>query len=1011
MADTKDVILNIKTNFSENIDQLARLQKELDDLKVAELQLNAAVKTGTKTREEADKELEALAAQVRNVKNEQREYRKEIDNEIKKHQEAEGSIKQMRLELTAMRKEYEEMSKAERNSAKGDELLTKIQSTTDELKKLEAAQGDYRREVGHYQNAIKNLSPVLSESLGKFAELSKGTMNVGVAFKNGITQVKAFGAQLLKLLANPIVAIIAAIAAVVMKLVDSFKKNDTAMTELQSAFAAFKPVLDVIEKGFQKLVGVATKVVSVIGNVAKTITSWIPSLRDYGQAEEDIVRSTDALEDAEREYNENNAERQKQIETLKSKSRESDKYTAKERKKFLEEALQLEEQDLKEKKSLAKERLRIAEKEAAINHGYTELTAEAYEKLSEDEKQRISDLKVQLTNLDAEYERETRRMRSERSNFNKDEENERKQRAQAAQQAAKERRENEKQALKAVEDIFIKSIANIFEREYALAKVQGEREIEALKERLATEKNLTEKAKKTLNTQIVLMEADLYLKLGNMQENFYLDLQNQTQELVKRQQEWLLKATDNNDLILSAKLMINTLDTESFKRGIEKEMSNLQSEVDSVQSDIFEFMFGRLSEDDILMKYKTIFELNEIDEENTVKNLNKYFELIQKRVGNQIVFLQDTLKLIEDAGDKEAERIIAEHTKKLHDEERNRIDLSRKHAEIMRAIELESNYDAYGQNEIEKTKILLEQAKERQRIAEEEYAYISAERKKYTDQELIAIYGSLEAYNNAVAEANLKVIQSENDVKDAIKDVAIASSNQKITMIENATAIMGSVNSILGSMQSLFETMAEDNESYADFATAMALMQILVSTAISIANAIEGATAAGAATGAAAPFTTPVFITEMVAIVAGALASATTTLLKAQQAKKSAPKFADGGLIGGHYATSQSEGTRDDVAIQASRGEYIINANAVKRYGVGFLDSINGTAANISVTKFANGGYVSDATVMAGNYQFQMEMTRQMMVDAMSEIQPIVSVREITKAQNRVTLAERISKK
>lgn len=54
---------------------------------------------------------------------------------------------------------------------------------------------------------------------------------------------------------------------------------------------------------------------------------------------------------------------------------------------------------------------------------------------------------------------------------------------------------------------------------------------------------------------------------------------------------------------------------------------------------------------------------------------------------------------------------------------------------------------------------------------------------------------------------------------------------------------------------------------------------------------------------------------------------------------------------------------------------------------------------------------MSDATVMAGNYQFQMDMTRQMMIEAMSEIQPVVSVREITHAQNRVAMAERISKK
>ena len=488
MADSKDVIIQVKTNMAESLDMLVKLQKELDDVKVAQLQVNAAVKAGTKTREDADRELQALAAAERSLKGEMRGVQKEIDNEVKAYQEAEGSIKQLRAELANMRKEYEEMSKAERQSASGDELLTKIQSTTDELKKLEAAQGDYRREVGHYQNAINNLSPVLSKALGEFANLSKGTMSVGVAFKNGITQVKAFGTQLLKLLANPIVAIIAAIAAVVMKLVDSFKKNDTAMTELQSAFAAFKPILDLVEKGFQALVGVATKVVSVIGNVAKTITSWIPSLRDYGQAEEDIVRSTDALEDSERKYTIASAEREAQISELRAKSAEKDKYTFEQRKQFLEEAIKLEEEELKDKKKIATEKLRIAEKEAALEIGYTELTEEAYEKLTDAQKDKITELRKAVIDADREFSDGTRRLRGQMSNFNSTEENERKQRAQAAQQAAKERRENEKQALTELQNMYFQTLRTAGEQTYSITKANGEREIQALKDRLKNEK-------------------------------------------------------------------------------------------------------------------------------------------------------------------------------------------------------------------------------------------------------------------------------------------------------------------------------------------------------------------------------------------------------------------------------------------------------------------------------------------------------------------------------------------
>ena len=1011
MADSKEILIEIKTNMADSLETLVRLQKQLDAVKVEQLKVEAAFKSGQKSREDADKELQALAATQRSLSSDMKSVKKEIDNQTKAYKLNEGSIQQMRAQLANMRKEYEEMSKAERNSARGDELLTKIQSTTDELKKLEQAQGDYRRSVGQYQNAIKNLSPVLSEVFGKFAELSKGTMNVGVAFKNGITQVKAFGAQLLKLLANPIVAIIAAIAAVVMKLVDSFKKNDEAMTELNAAFAAFKPVLDVIEKGFQKLVGVVTKVVSAIGKVVKGVMSAIPGMKEYADAEEDIVRSTDALEESERQYSENHEQREAEIAELREKAVDGENYTFKQRKEFLEKAGKLEQDDLKERKTIAAEKVRIAEKQALLEIGEAEMTAEAWGKLTDEQKDHITELRNELAQADKEYSTAARKLKKEQNSLDSQEESERKQRAREAAAAAKERREKEKEALNAVEDLYIKTIVNIREREYALTEVQGERQIEELKERLATENNLTEKAKKALNKQIILMEADLRIKLANMQSDFNYDLQKQTQELVKRQQEWILKSTDNNDLLLNAKLFINSIDTNSIKEAIEKEITGLESELASVGKDVYEFMFGGVDEDDILMKYQTVFELNGINKGNTLSNLEEYFNNVNRRVDNQMRILRDTLMQIDIADKKETERIITEHTKKLHDEEKTRLDLTRKHAEIMRAIELESSYDTYGQNEVEKTRILLEQAKERQRIAEEEYAYIAAERKKYTDQELISIYGSLEGYNNAVLEANLEVIESENDVKDAMRDVAIASSNQKTTMIENATAIMGSINNILGSMQGLFETMAESNESYADFATAMALMQILVSTAISIANAIQGATAAGNATGPAAPFTTPAFITQMVAIVVGAMASATTTLMKAQQAKKSAPKFAEGGLIGGRYAQTREEGRRDDVPINASLGEYIINADAVKRYGVAFLDSINGHKALPGATHYADGGYISQMTAAAGNMQMQIGMMSSIIAESVENIQPVVSVREITKAQNRVAIAEKTSRR
>ena len=993
--------------MSLNLEQLVQLQKELDAVRIEEKKLEQAVKLGIKTREEADKELQALAATERSLKSDIKAVSKEIDNNVKAYKAAEGSIVELRASLANLRKQYEELSKAERESAKGEDLLNKIQTTTTELKKLEEQQGDYRRSVGNYARALDNVNPAISKLIAGFKEVTGGTNNVSLAFKNAIQYVKGLGKQFVALLSNPIVAGIAAISAIVLKLVDSFKKNDEAMTELKAAFSAFKPILDVIEKGFQKLVGVVTKVVSAIGKVVKTVVSFVPGMKDYANAEEDIVRATDNLEEAERQYTVNHAEREAEISELREKAVDGENYTFKKRKKFLEQAQKLEKEDLEERKANATEKVRIAEKEALLEIGYTEMSEEAWAKLSDEQKNHITQLRAEMSNAETEYNKAARKFTKEKQSLSNQEKAENERKAKEAAQTAKERAEKELSTARTLEELYIQTISDMREKEYALAKTNGERKIEDLKQRLETEKNLTKQARENINRMIILEDSDLQLKLGQMRDNWRQQTIDDFKNKWRQYLEWAQKATDDDTTKMGYEIELNKLDTTTLTNQIDEIINKETNALKSYENDLKAFKDGAITEDEILAKYNGIFQLREIDFGNTLDNMRELVSQHREELDVSLDKLNKTKNAIIEAGKKEEQRIFDEYDKNQHDKELQSLDLTRKHAEILRQIELEGIYD----NEAEKTRIMQEQAEARLQVARDEYSRIAGEREKYTDQQLTAIYGSLDEYNNAVLEANLKVIESENDVKDAVKAVSDESTKQKVTMIQNATSVMGSIDSILGSMQSLFETMADDNEKYSDWATAMAMMQILVSTAISIANAIEGATAAGAATGVAAPLTTPVFIAEMVAIVVGAITSATSTLIKAKQAKKSSPKFAGGGVIGGGYAANTAEGTRDDVNIRASRGEYIINAESVKKYGIPFFDSLNGGKSIVSVTRFANGGYISDATINSGNLQFQMDMTREMMVEAMNEIQPVVSVLEITKAQNRVQMAENLSQR
>lgn len=878
------------------------------------------------------------------------------------------------------------------------------QTVTDGFKEAgDAAQGASTTVQG-FGKALYDTADAETKAAAGAGATAKGASAISGAFQGAGQAVKGFGKQLLALLSNPIVAAIAAIVVVLVKLAAEFRKNDAAMTALSSVMAAFKPILDVINRAFQALVGVLTKVAEGFANAVSWLMKLIPGMREYAEAEMDTVKATDALEESERQYTVNHAKREKDISELRAKAAESDKYSFAERKKFMEQAGELEKQDLKENRDNAKERLRIRRQELANNMGFAQFNSEVYEKMSDDMKNELAQLEAAVYGAEKAYNDGMRSINKATSSFIKQEQAEQKARAQAAAQAAKERLKNEREALDALAKMWVDGIKNIRDREYAATKLAGQKEIEALRNKLKEEKNLSKTAREAINQQIILMEADLQIKLGDMRRKWESDEAAKQLQKTKEYYQHLLAGLTATEAKVQVQLELNDLDTKALKDGLDATLKEIQGVAAEAGKDFEELDYNALAD-----KYAAVWEARGI---TTGDNIAKMRELVRQyndEAEKAAIEHQNMMLAIDRETEKKRKDIKAKGTKDIHDEELKRLDLTRKHAEILRQIELAESYDEYGRNEIEKTRILQEQAEARLKIAQEEYYRMAKEREKYTDEELIAIYGSLEAYDNALAESQLKVIEGENAVKNSMKEVSIAAANQKSKMIEAATAIMESMNSILGSFQSLFETMAESDEKYADYATAMAMMQILVSTAISIANAIQGATAAGAATGVAAPFTTPAFIIEMVAIVAGAVASAVSTLQKAKQSKASKPKFAEGGLVGGRVTRKKD----DRIDAKLSEGEYVISAPVVSSIGVKFLDWLNfgHFMGRRPRTAYAEGGAVSiPQSAIRQTETVGVEEMKAAMAEAVSEVTVVADVREITRVQNRIHTKQAVSR-
>lgn len=910
MADNKTVILDIQVNANDALKNIVAAKDAIAQLKDEQKQLEEQLKNGQGTQAMKER-LAMISVEIKDLNGVIRENSKEIDNQIKAYKNAEGSLAKTRAQIANLKAQYDSLSEAERDSARGKELIDKLNALNNSAKAAQFQMQGLPKGMSNLAASMSQVSPMAGRATAAIGKIN-------LAFK--------------ALIANPVALVISAIVLAIKKLSDSFKKNDEAMTRLQTAMAPFKAILSALEKGFQAIVDVISKVVEWYGKLYGAILSVIPGMKEQVQAQEDIVQSTDRLEDAEREYTINHAKRENEISELRNKALQSEKYTAEERRSFLEQALKLEKEDVNERRKNANETLRIAEKKALAEIGYTKMTAKAWAQLSDEQKDNITQLRANVIGLDAEFNNATRRMTSQLNSFDKEINKEAEEAAKTATENAKKRAENEKKAMEELEDLTIAAMKDLQAKEEAQIKVENTRKINTLKDRLKNEKDLTLKTREAINQQITLLEADLQVKLG---------------EISKKYNEETLKSR------LSAQ-----------QKFLEQLLKNAQGDVTEYQVMLSDII------------YETQIQAVEAQEElaNDLKTKSFYGGLIEA--------LQEAQRKA---------RIIIESDAKMA-----KMAILEANEAIMMEIRDNEWLGLFHDNEVEKTKIFEQQARNRLAVAEAEYNRLATMSK----EEREARYQDEEYYQNALLKAQNAVVKSQNDVAEAVKNTNIVIADQKNQVIESYKTIADSTNAILGSFQSIFDTLAESNEDYAAFSKALALMQILVSTAISIANAIQGATAAGAATGAAAPFTTPAFITEMVAIVSGAIASAMATLKKAE-----VPKYASGGLVGSHTTTR----TDDTVDAKLSAGEYVVRSSVVKAMGVDFFNQLNGTKGKPHTLRFAQGGIVPSITTMSKVDGMNYDLMRDMFMEVVKEINPVVSVKEINSAQNMVKIKESVA--
>lgn len=217
MTSEEQKIIDIKVRYEDAIYGIIRFQEKMAELKNTQKELNEQLKKGEITYNEYALQTEAARNATNQYKENVRVLRKEIQNNLRTEQEQEGSLKQLRAQLSNATKAFDELSRAERQGAKGKELQQHINAITKELKQAEEETERYYRNVGNYygsiMDAMEDLQHIVPLGGGQFVSTIT-TMSKGL--DGLIPKIKAFGTTLWGLMTNPVFLALAGITGVGM---------------------------------------------------------------------------------------------------------------------------------------------------------------------------------------------------------------------------------------------------------------------------------------------------------------------------------------------------------------------------------------------------------------------------------------------------------------------------------------------------------------------------------------------------------------------------------------------------------------------------------------------------------------------------------------------------------------------------------------------------------------------------------------------------------------------------
>lgn len=537
----------------------------------------------------------------------------------------------------------------------------------------------------------------------------------------------------------------------------------------------------------------------------------------------------------------------------------------------------------------------------------------------------------------------------------------------AADKAAREQEQQakkEQEVLKAAHDAMLATMEDTIEKRRIQIETQYNDEINKLKSRLATERNLTATARDAINETIK------YKEIKKNQELEKLSDENIKQE-VARQQKYIdarlsvVQKGSAEELALKkqkieeeAKLSLNNLKNDSKTGTIDatEKRDNAKNDMDSAKA--------KLDSD----------KANGADAETIAKDQEAYNAKVAAYQAMEEALTNITAQYEQERIDIEAKARQQKAQAELEFAKQQEADRQQVFANRLAELQMEGEQQTELQQALNTLGLDVQTQNERDQLEVQQQA--AQEKLDYLQQFQQQEGESEDEYTQRLADVGMTRLDVETQNTEARKNLADVSAQINQGEIKNEEAKQKAFQSVGTSMISMLDTLGESNSAFAKMSKIITLAQIAIDTGKALS--------AGIASASSLPY--PANLAAIATTVATVLANVATAISTVKSAK-----FAEGGKVIG-----PGTGTSDSINAQLSNGEYVMTAKATRMFEP-MLAAMNAIGSGAPIASSRNFSVVQNTQDMTDSF-----------TEAAQEIKPIVSVVEITEAQNRVETIQNI---